>query len=1214
MTFQLRRMVLVNAGTNKHVASGRITEVDPRGGAAVVGANAVGKTFTLRLIPLFFGHPTRELVALDKGQEGTSFIFPSLTSAVCFEYQRGSDRQEELRLVVMRARADGSDAPEYRIFPTAFNKELFVHDNRFLTDEGTEARARALGIVPTKKLTTSEYRSVILRSGFTGQDAKKLHGYALAHSFGPKPLPNLDKLVATMVKKSIRFDELVAVAVGLVQDELGLETMRGTLKMRQQRGELERWMRNLDAGRRAVALEPRINGLRGMLLDLHTYEREWRERHHDVDVLIELRSRERERIDAAIVVADHERAAAAALERTNIAARDADALEAGTQSSAARRAHEEALNKQLYFHKGRAEHWALEQARLEPLRNERLAIHGQLESAQAAAQSARLSNAHEVARVERATADSRRVLEAGKDPLRSRHDHDLQALTRSESEALGAMERELDARKEELELQKAPLDTRLGALQAAIANPAVPQALQDAAKDITRKLLDLGVESNIGSACATRAGQAVHKSQSAFDAAELQLKALRRRVEQALAGVTLAQSWTVPESGTLLSALRGHPDEGWKRDLARVLNPDLLSRSDLNPHALPEGVEESAYGWMLDLAAIETPQWADEYALREALTRAKDVLDAARRTESEYDEKLLELSKILERAREALLEADSAVSVAGGRRTSLVEALREAEDALEHAKIGVKARVQAEHGQIKVQVNELGHQLAALKSDRERLAKAIRAEHGAQRERAGQRRNAAIESIDQAIGAIEAQKGEQLQALEDQLHAQLSEKGVDIKALGGLQERIRSIDKQIAALTNSAPLVEAYRTWLSEVGPDTVAHLQRMAETAARQAESAANSLEAVRRAARDAQNAHDKRMSEARQRSGELEADINKLTPLLDVFGDYLAVSHERVDTTMKVEEMRRVVHEQHKALKTFEQGLHRSFTDCHRELTMTESTVKQLIDGSLEGQAGDEKTHAQLLVSAYRRLGEQVVGELNNSLGTVLNQIGQFRRRIASFESEVGKFNTLLQKALGEITRFERLADFKLNIVADFTELDFYGKLKRMDEVIRRHQSEFSIASSTQLPPIETIEALRDFMGVLGSEGMLEVDLARHIRLHGSVIENGQARHFKRASELENISSTGLTTLILITLLVGLVQVVRRGEPVHVPWVTDEVGTFDAANFKALLELLKDNRIDVITASPALDSSQLAHFAQRYLFLDRGEICRYVPKGVTA
>lgn len=311
MPFQLRRMVLVNAGTNKHVASGRITEVDPRGGAAVVGDNAVGKTFTLRLIPLFFGHPTRDLVALDKGQEGASFIFPSPTSAVCFEYQRENDDPENLRLIVMRARADGSDAPEYRIFPCGFRKGLFVHENRFLGDEGTEAAARALGIAPTKKMTTSEYRSVILRFGFSGQDAKKLHAYALAHSFSNKPLPNLDKLVATMVKRGIRFEELVAVAVGLIQDDLGLETQRGTLKMRQQRGELDRWMRNLDAARRAVALQPRDQALRDMLLEVSTSERQWRERRHDVIELIRLRTEERTKVDTDLKDAEQLREQAA---------------------------------------------------------------------------------------------------------------------------------------------------------------------------------------------------------------------------------------------------------------------------------------------------------------------------------------------------------------------------------------------------------------------------------------------------------------------------------------------------------------------------------------------------------------------------------------------------------------------------------------------------------------------------------------------------------------------------------------------------------------------------------------------------------------------------------------------------------------------------------------------------------------------------------------
>lgn len=61
LKYQLCRMFLVNAGTNKSMPSNRFTMEDPRGGALVTGPNGVGKTMTLRLLPLFFGFPPNRL-------------------------------------------------------------------------------------------------------------------------------------------------------------------------------------------------------------------------------------------------------------------------------------------------------------------------------------------------------------------------------------------------------------------------------------------------------------------------------------------------------------------------------------------------------------------------------------------------------------------------------------------------------------------------------------------------------------------------------------------------------------------------------------------------------------------------------------------------------------------------------------------------------------------------------------------------------------------------------------------------------------------------------------------------------------------------------------------------------------------------------------------------------------------------------------------------
>jgi len=57
------------------------------------------------------------------------------------------------------------------------------------------------------------------------------------------------------------------------------------------------------------------------------------------------------------------------------------------------------------------------------------------------------------------------------------------------------------------------------------------------------------------------------------------------------------------------------------------------------------------------------------------------------------------------------------------------------------------------------------------------------------------------------------------------------------------------------------------------------------------------------------------------------------------------------------------------------------------------------------------------------------------------------------------------------------------------------------------------------------------------------------------------------------------------------------------------DEVGKFDPTNFRALMRRLRDDRINVVTASPELGPTEQAMFAQRYLFEGRGRIREYRP-----
>ncbi len=260
--YQLRRMVLINVGTNVHMPSGRFAQIDPRGGAAVLGDNGVGKTTNLRLFPLFFGHLPSQLVVAGGGQEALiRFVLPTDASAIAFEYSRGSNNPTDLRMAVIRRRSDDPDVPVYRLYRCGFSTDLFVDAGRFLTDEETQQKALERNIQTTARLTSAEYRHVILRTPSVSKERDRLRRYSVEWSFGPKSLDNLDRVVAAMLKKHISFSDIVQVAIGMAQQDHAPSSERGRIAYKQGRDQIERWLRDYYACEQALQLEDSVKDL-----------------------------------------------------------------------------------------------------------------------------------------------------------------------------------------------------------------------------------------------------------------------------------------------------------------------------------------------------------------------------------------------------------------------------------------------------------------------------------------------------------------------------------------------------------------------------------------------------------------------------------------------------------------------------------------------------------------------------------------------------------------------------------------------------------------------------------------------------------------------------------------------------------------------------------------------------------------------------------------
>lgn len=112
----------------------------------------------------------------------------------------------------MRREPSDSRSPFYRIFNCGWDQSLFVRDGLFITDKESKSQA---SVKYSKKFTVAEYRSVILRTAIHTKD-RSIRAFQADYSFAPVPLDNLDKLIAAMVKDSVSFDDITAVAVGVL--------------------------------------------------------------------------------------------------------------------------------------------------------------------------------------------------------------------------------------------------------------------------------------------------------------------------------------------------------------------------------------------------------------------------------------------------------------------------------------------------------------------------------------------------------------------------------------------------------------------------------------------------------------------------------------------------------------------------------------------------------------------------------------------------------------------------------------------------------------------------------------------------------------------------------------------------------------------------------------------------------------------------------------
>ena len=101
-----------------------------------------------------------------------------------------------------------------------------------------------------------------------------------------------------------------------------------------------------------------------------------------------------------------------------------------------------------------------------------------------------------------------------------------------------------------------------------------------------------------------------------------------------------------------------------------------------------------------------------------------------------------------------------------------------------------------------------------------------------------------------------------------------------------------------------------------------------------------------------------------------------------------------------------------------------------------------------------------------------------------------------------------------------------------------------------------------AVELPPPEFATTIGQLLEHWEVRSGIRAELRELIRIQGEVEENGQRRAFRRAADLEKVSSNGLSYLVLCSIFVAFINRIRQQAPVDVVWALDELKDLDAGN----------------------------------------------------
>lgn len=1191
-------MLCVNSYKQGKIVDLRLAD----GHMLILGRNGAGKTTLAQLIPLFYGVPASHIVGRSGGRSPiTELLLKGRASYIVFEYKRHDDANGEdgLRTVVLRSDDEGRMV--YQFFRGGYDQRLFVTEARTYRDYvDLRAAATSLGMRASELLNNSDYTKVIqnLPAGTKRADQISTLAADYACVEAGRNLRHLEKIVGSMFKESAGFDDFQHIVVSALK----LRTDKPTRELQLGKGAIYAWR-----DQRAAYIDVMVHAkqMETAKTEASTLE----ELSHEIGLAraqaVRLRSRTATAFDDEDAKRvkedrDHKLNMVEVVSRKTNRSNELDGTRRKLKT--ARDELDDMASRGRYFDSQEAQRCASEVENDLPYARTR---HTEAVGHRTAllGQQSTIDNEFErlITARQHATLVEVRLVNRQQENARRKAEDEKKAVALDESIQLRGLEDSLQAeltpraarrdglaaeRATHIALSKNPLATE----ETVARRDAVEAEQESTHEDWQDSLRELSTAEAIEST-----------ARQQYDKAELQVSALRAQEITVAKEVAEFEEQIRPRDDSLLAFLRRNLD-GWEGTVGKVIDPKLYHRDDLRPIVRELGFDV-VLGVELDLAAIAADPALSVEALKAAKVRAEQALDAV----------LSRLAKGHDAQRAAgdtLKSAGERVVLAKSKKGRFDILLQQQREQLK----GLKAKRMQELADCRdAALKGLTAADAALLSFDKKTA-TIKSGYESRRGDVGevarrkhraieQARDAELKRLDESLKVIAQGEAFDVRTLANDKLARLKQNGVDPDKLEEMDRKVRDKDDEVKRIEKLQGLVSDWKAWKERTAKREPKLRSEIGELEVIEVNQGVLLEESVRNEM-DAISKHDNVMATAEKEIERLRATLRSCDalPILTAFDipsslrPFPEAANERVLVTIATLEAKagQLVTGYRDSIQRLRAsiGLVRSAM-----MNANRSVIRDFYDQTDAAKSDNPLVWVNDLWQWFDIRHQEMRQTLVETAKNTAGQIRNFYNELKEFNQEVGRFNDSLQTGLKQKimvdeagrNRFDKLTGLEVLVTSSLAEEKLWGPLEAF---IDHLDSQAGRLRDNEVPSDEFVVALTRVLTTWGSDSSMTVELSSQVRIRGEVIENGNPKKFASAAEFKSVSSSGLSCIVLMAVLCGFVHMVRGASKAIVTWAIDETGRLDARNIRAMLDVLTDNNIRLVTATPELPKRSMQQF----------------------